>query len=59
MSSSIIDAIASGSSSMDIAQDIKDVLFAKSAERIDDYRQAASSRLFDHTNSDTEVEDGE
>lgn len=56
MSSSIIDAIASGSSSMDIAQDIKDILFAKSAERIDDYRQVASSKLFDSSDSNTEVE---
>lgn len=56
MSSSIIDAIASGSSSMEIAQDIKDILFAKSAERIDDYRQVASSRLFNTSDSNTEGE---
>ena len=56
MSSNIIDAIASGSSSMEIAQDIKDILFAKSSERIDDYRQAASSRLFNTTDSDSEGE---
>ena len=56
MSSSIIDAIASGSSSMDITQDIKDILFAKSAERIDDYRKVASSSLFNSSDSNTEVE---
>ena len=56
MSSSIIDAIASGSSSMEIAQDIKDILFAKSTERIDDYRQVASSRLFNTSDSNTEGE---
>ena len=41
---------------MEIAQDIKDVLFAKSAERIYDYRQVASSKLFDSSDSNTEVE---
>ena len=56
MSSRIIDAIASGSSSMEIAQDIKDILFAKSVERIDDYRQVASSRLFNTSDSNTEGE---
>ena len=56
MSSRIIDAIASGEASMEIAQDIKDILFAKSAERIDDYRQVASSRLFDSEDSSTEGE---
>ena len=46
MSSNIIDAIASGSSPSDVTQEIKDILFAKSAERIDDYRQVAASHLF-------------
>ena len=54
MSSNIIDAIASGSSVMDITQNIKDILFAKSIERIDDYRNVASSRLFDADTSETE-----
>jgi len=46
MSSNIIDAIAAGTSPADIAQEIKDVLFSKSAERIDDYRQVTADRLF-------------
>ena len=46
MSSNIIDAIASGSSPSDVTQEIKDILFAKSAERIDDYRQVAANHLF-------------
>ena len=41
---------------MEIAQDIKDILFAKSVERIDDYRQVASSRLFNTSDSNTEGE---
>jgi len=46
MSSNIIDAIASGSSPSEVTQEIKDVLFAKSSERIDDFRQVAASNLF-------------
>tara|TARA_B100001059_G_scaffold26495_1_gene21318 strand:+ start:37234 stop:37404 length:171 start_codon:yes stop_codon:yes gene_type:complete len=46
MSSNIIDAIASGSSPSEVTQEIKDILFAKSSERIDDFRQVAASNLF-------------
>ena len=46
MSSNIIDAIASGSSPSEVTQEIKDILFAKSSERIDDYRKVAASNLF-------------
>ena len=46
MSSNIVDTIASGASPADITQEIKDILFTKSAERIDDYRQVAANRLF-------------
>ena len=46
MSSNIVDAIASGSSPADVTQEIKDILFAKSAERIDDYRKVAAANLF-------------
>ncbi len=56
MSSNIIDAIVSGTPSIDITQDIKDILFAKSAERIDDYRQVASNHLFNASDSDSEGE---
>ena len=55
MSSNIVDAIASGSSPADITQEIKDILFSKSAERISDYRSVAASRLFD-AEVETEVE---
>ena len=46
MSSNIVDTIASGAAPADITQEIKDILFTKSAERIDDYRQVAASHLF-------------
>ena len=46
MSSHIIDAIVSGESSSDISQEIKNILFSKSADRIDDYRQVAANKLF-------------
>lgn len=46
MSSNIVDTIASGASPADITQEIKDILYTKSAERIDDYRKVAASNLF-------------
>ena len=55
MSSHIIDAIASGSTPADITQEIKDVLFGKSADRIDDFRQAVSARLFTDTDESDEA----
>ena len=39
-----------------IEQEIKDILFTKSAERIDDYRQVAASRLFDTSSEESEEE---
>lgn len=56
MSSHIIDAIVSGESSSDISQEIKDILFSKSADRIDDYRQVAASHLFAGSEEEGEVE---
>ena len=57
MTSHIVDAIASGSSPSEITQEIKDVLFAKSNERIDDYRYAAAANLFvNQEDSDEEEE---
>jgi len=56
MSSHIIDAIAAGNSPSEVAQDIKDLLFSKSAERIDDYRQVAASKLFDSQEDSGEEE---
>ncbi len=56
MASNIVDAIASGSSPSEVTQEIKDILFAKSSERIDDYRQAAASNLF-QGQEESEVEE--
>ena len=55
MSSHIIDAIAAGSTPADITQEIKDVLFGKSAERIDDFRQVVAARLFTGSEDTDEV----
>lgn len=46
MTSSIIDAIAAGTPPSEVTQEIKDVLFSKASERIDDYRKVAASNLF-------------
>ncbi len=56
MSSNIVDTIASGATPAAITQEIKDMLFTKSAERIDDYRQVAASRLFDSSSEESEEE---
>ncbi len=56
MSSNIVDTIATGASPADISQEIKDILFAKSAERIDDYRSVAADRLFAGSEVEAEVE---
>ena len=54
MADNIVDAIASGVSPSDVSQEIKDILFAKASERVDDYRQVTASRLF--VGADDEVE---
>lgn len=55
MAENIVDAIASGVSPADVAQEIKDILFSKASERVDDYRQVAANRLF----ASADVEGGE
>ena len=55
MASNIVDSIASGASPADISQEIKDILFTKSAERISDYRQVTAARLFDAGESSEEA----
>jgi len=49
----VVDSIASGATPSDIAQEIKDILYAKAAERVDDYRQVAASSMFDGAEDDT------
>ena len=59
MSSNIVDAIASGVSPSDVSQEIKDILYTKSAERISDYREVAAAKLFTATTEEeVESEDG-
>lgn len=63
MSSNIVDAIASGVSPSDVSQEIKDILYTKSAERISDYREVVATKLFTTTTGDeveqeVESEDG-
>ena len=50
----LIDAISADESPADISNRIKDILFGKSAERIDAFRPAAAKSMF---GDDTEVED--
>ena len=56
MSSNIVDAIASGVSPSDVSQEIKDILYTKSAERISDYREVAAAKLFTATTGEVEQE---
>ena len=42
----LIDLIATNSSSSEISDRIKDILYAKSADRIDYYRPEAAASLF-------------
>lgn len=52
----LIDAISADESPADISNRIKDILFGKSAERIDAYRPVAAKTMF---GDDTEVEESE
>lgn len=58
MSENIVDAIVSGAAPHEIAQEVKDALFAKSVERIDTYRKVAAANLFGGSEEET-VEGGE
>ena len=63
MASNIVVAIASGVSPSDVSQEIKDILYTKSAERISDYREVAAAKLFttatgDEVEQEVESEDG-
>ncbi len=57
MTSNIIDAIAAGTPPSEVTQEIKDVLYAKATNRIDDYRTVAAANLF--TNSEEEAAEEE
>ena len=42
----IVDLIATDSSASDISDKIKDMLYAKTAERVNSYKQTAANSLF-------------
>ena len=52
----IVNLIGSDSSASDISDKIKDVLYAKAAERIDGIRPTVGTSMFDDSNLDTEEE---
>jgi hypothetical protein len=53
----LIDMIASGDSQSQVSDRIKDILFAKSAERIDAVRPYAAASLFGEEDSETYEDD--
>ena len=59
MTSSIIDAIAAGTPPSEVTQEIKDVLFAKATDRIDDFRHVAAANLFAGSEEEVEEETAE
>lgn len=46
MADNIVDAIASGVSPAEVAAEVKDILFSKASDRVDDYRQVVANKLF-------------
>ena len=55
MMEELVNMIATDASAADVSDQIKDILYAKSAKRIDDLRPTASSNLFG-SESEAEVE---
>ena len=53
----LLDMITTDESPSQISDKIKEVLFAKSAERIDAYCPEVSSQLFGNEDTEVEVED--
>jgi len=50
----LMDMIVSDESPSQISDKIKDILFSKAAERVDDYKPAAANSLFGDDSEDTE-----
>jgi hypothetical protein len=55
----LLDMIVSDESPSQIADKIKEILFAKSAERVEAVRPQVSANLFDEDDSETDDEDDE
>ena len=51
----ILDLIASDQNSSDISDAIKDVLYAKSSEKIDSLKPSISSNMFDEPETEDET----
>ncbi len=56
MMEELVNMIATDASAADISDQIKDILFAKPAERIDGLRPYASNDLFGNTEPEAEAE---
>tara|TARA_B100002019_G_scaffold135973_1_gene117206 strand:- start:330 stop:497 length:168 start_codon:yes stop_codon:yes gene_type:complete len=52
----IVNLIGSDSSASDISDKIKNVLYSKAAERIDNIRPTVGASMFDDSNLDTNEE---
>ena len=55
MDNDLMDMIVADDGAAQVSDKMKDILFAKSAERVDAYRQEVANSLFGNT--ETEVED--
>ena len=55
----LLDNIISDESPSQISDAIKDMLFSKTAERVDAYKQTASNALFNGTSEEETVSDDE
>jgi len=53
----LIDLIATDSSSSDVSDRIKDMLYAKAADKIDGYKPAIANSVFDEVEEPTQEEE--
>ena len=53
----LMDMIVSDESPSQISDKLKDMLYAKSAEKIDGYKSSVASSLFDDSEEESEIED--
>tara|TARA_B100000131_G_C17955663_1_gene548321 strand:+ start:655 stop:885 length:231 start_codon:yes stop_codon:yes gene_type:complete len=52
----LMDMIAADDSASQISDKIKDILYAKTSERVDEYRPAVASGVFNSDNAPTQPE---
>ena len=52
----LMDMIAADDSASQVSDKIKDLLYAKSAQRVDEYRPAVASGVFNSDNAPTQSE---